>query len=307
MNNSFEWNLDSDISITTAKALIKNQCFAVDSIEQLGIGFDNLAFLVNQDFVFRFPRHKTADEYQLKHEIPLLQQLAPLVSLKIPYPLYIGAPTQAYQYHFQGYKKIEGSAACDVTLTESEQKACLERLAHFLKQLHRINAPQAQAWGVEKNNYNQTNIEQMILTLEPRIKAIIKQNIYTIDLQFIAHEIEQARLAKIPTDKNCLVHADLHMKHIIINQKKLTGIIDWGDVTIGNPLIDFAIIHEFFPTSMHSIFFKIYGSIDTDHWQYARFLALKSIITTMLYAYDIKDESLLATSTKAYQQLYTTR
>ncbi|MCX5923914.1 MAG: phosphotransferase [Candidatus Dependentiae bacterium] len=298
-----QWKLDKDITVEIASQVLEEQLFTVEDIKILGQGFDNVALLVNHNLVFRFPRHSNADIYQLKNENPILQKLQSVISLKIPNPIYIGRPTSYYPYHFQGYEKIEGVAVYQVDLTEQELLSCLKNLALFLKQVHSITALQAQNWGLERSGYDHTCIETMLEALQPRIDSIIAQNIFELDLSFIATEIEIAKTIKIPDDADCLIHGDLHFKHIIMKDKKLIGIIDWGDVDINHPVVDFAIIHELFPVSMHNVFFELYCNIDLKIWQYARFLALKSIITSILCGYDTKDQQLFDAAVQAYKRL----
>ena len=47
------------------------------------------------------------------------------------------------------------------------------------------------------------------------------------------------------TFRSVLIHADLACEHIFCNpeQGMLTGVIDWGDVTIGDPALDFVGLH----------------------------------------------------------------
>lgn len=50
------WNKTIDINKLLAKQLIESQkLLQVDHIEKLDEGWDNTAFLVNDQFIFRFP------------------------------------------------------------------------------------------------------------------------------------------------------------------------------------------------------------------------------------------------------------
>ncbi len=302
--SGFEWNSHSNITIQGACRCIEEQVFTVQDIKVLGCGFDNVAFLVNHTFIFRFPRHQTAYAYQLNYENLLLQKLQNLGDLKIPHPIYFGVPTNNYPYHFQGYELIEGKAGYEVDLSEDELQSCLKSLAHFLKKLHSVSVEQAQKWGLKKSGYDQTNVNTVIEILQQRVQSIIENNVFDIDQEFIRDEIEWAKKTNpIPHSADCLTHSDLHFKHLIIHNKKLVGIIDWGDVDINHPVIDFAIIYEMFPVYMHGLFFDIYGVVDQDICRYARLLALKSLITSMLYGYDTKDQVLFNAAVKSYKRL----
>ncbi len=299
-----EWDVGTlDISVEDAQHCIEEQAFKVDSIELLGKGFDNCAFLVNDSFIFRFPRHKSADVYQLLYENVVLHKLQKIVSLEIPNPLYIGTPTEIYPYHFQGYKKIEGISANEVDWDQEGLENCIKSVAHFLKALHSVSAATAQEWGMKASGYDQTDCAAMVQVLQPRIHSLIEMGMFPLDETALAAEIAWAKSLHIPQGQKCLVHSDLHFAHLLFKDKKLNGIIDWGDVDISHPVVDFSIIHELFPESLHHLFFEIYGDVAIDVWEYAKFLALKSALTSMLYGHTMGDKKVFDSAVGAYKRL----
>ena len=73
----------------------------IETWEPLYEGWANRTFLVNQQIVFRFPKHQVA-AHDLVREMRLLTELAPTVPLSIPQYLYHGQPTQHYPFVFGG-------------------------------------------------------------------------------------------------------------------------------------------------------------------------------------------------------------
>ena len=71
------------------------------AIAPLGAGWDNTAYLVNDTWVFRFPRRSIAVEL-LRNEAALLPALAPRLPLPIPQPCYLGEPDGRYPWCFAG-------------------------------------------------------------------------------------------------------------------------------------------------------------------------------------------------------------
>jgi aminoglycoside phosphotransferase (APT) family kinase protein len=43
---------------------------------------------------------------------------------------------------------------------------------------------------------------------------------------------------------SCILHADLSVDHVLCIDQAVTGILDWGDVCLGDPDYDFAYLHE---------------------------------------------------------------
>lgn len=279
-----------------------NNLLRVDTIRLFGQGFDNFAFLVNEKYIFRFPKTDEANQL-LNDENRVLPYLKDLISLQIPYILFQGSPTENYPYRFHGYEMVQGKSAYQVALSEKELKDSLPTLAHFLVKLHGIKASHAQMLGAQHQLYDEITIQRVIESLRKRVRCIQKKRIVQLDDRFILRSIEQSKNIRISHDKDCLVHGDLDIRHLLFQNKKLIGVIDWGDIGINHPVVDYAVVHLMFPKSMHHIFLEIYGFIEPDIWVYARFLALHRSITLILHGHDIQDLQLLEAAKKSYTQL----
>ena len=69
----------------------------------------------------------------------------------------------------------------------------------------------------------------------------------------------------------------------------LVGVIDWGDIHVGDPAIDLAIVHSFLPTSAHAKFREVYGKISEETWSLALLRAIYSSTLLILYGHHSKD------------------
>ena len=112
------WTAEIEVSSKLAAALIDAQFaqLAPAGVELLGIGWDNTAFLVNGEYVFRFPRRQIAVAL-LETETRLLPFVAPRLPLAAPLPEFVGEPEQRYPRPFAGYRKLAGRTACSAALT----------------------------------------------------------------------------------------------------------------------------------------------------------------------------------------------
>lgn len=291
------------VTLESAKQHIHdNNLLQVDSIELFGQGFDNLVFLVNKTYIFRFPKTEEASDL-LCLENRILPHLYTILPLQIPNILFCGNPTKDYPYHFHGYQKVQGLSAYQIDLSDNELKKCLQILAKFLATLHAVKTVEARAFGVQAQVYDKTTVLRVIESLQKRIKLVQRKKIIQIDQSFIAKQIKQSKQIVFDHEQDCLLHGDLDFRHLLMADKNLTGIIDWSDVGIGHPVVDFVIVHQMFPVSMHQLFFNIYGQVDPSVWLYARFLALHRSITLMLHGYDMQDVQLLESAKKSYARL----
>src|SRR5690606_1942889 len=90
-----------------AEQLIRNQFPSIPctTITPLGEGYDSVAFRVDKEWVFRFPKH-TEVASQLQSETQLLQHLAAEAPIAIPSPQFFGEPATDFPFPFCGYRYI---------------------------------------------------------------------------------------------------------------------------------------------------------------------------------------------------------
>ncbi|MBL4818996.1 MAG: phosphotransferase, partial [Deltaproteobacteria bacterium] len=103
------WDAEHRADLDLAKRLIEIQFpnLKPANLKLLGEGWDNLAYEVNQKFVFRFPRRQISVDL-IRTESEVLPSVAPRLPLPIPNPIYLGQPTKDYPWPFAGYKMLEG-------------------------------------------------------------------------------------------------------------------------------------------------------------------------------------------------------
>jgi aminoglycoside phosphotransferase (APT) family kinase protein len=91
-----------------------------------------------------------------------------------------------------------------------------------------------------------------------------------------------------------LVHGDLYVRHLLVDaEQRLSGVIDWGDVHLGDPAVDLAVAHSFLPPSAHAVFRQAYGPFENSTWQLARLRAVWHTVNVLIYAHDSGDADLM--------------
>lgn len=299
-----EWHADIEITEKLVQQSIQEQfpsLSPIEKIERIGEGWDNTAFLINKKIIFRFPRRESAVEL-IENENKLLKNLPSIVSLEIPHLKYMGQATLSYPYPFHGYEMIKGISACHTHLNMKDRIASLTPLAFFLKQLHSIDATRALAIGAEYQTYDRTDSSKATRNLIERVNKIITRKFCHINEEIFQQEIKIAQGIKLSPQK-CLTHGDLDARHLIFDQDQLIGIIDWGDAGIHHKSLDLRVIWNFYPSNCHEKFFEIYGEVDPNTWQYARFLGLYSSLTLILYGHDIGDDLLVKEAVESVERI----
>jgi aminoglycoside phosphotransferase (APT) family kinase protein len=300
-----EWHADIEVTEAIVKKVLQEQfpsLLPIKYIQYVGEGWDNKLFLVNENIIFRFPRRKAAVALMEKESI-LLNHLPHFSDIKIPRLKYQGMPSSTYPYLYQGYEMIPGCSGYQAELNNQDRIQNIVILAKFLKELHSIDANEALKMGVvSQGTGSRSNIAETIQVLKERIDKIILRKVIHINKTCLEDEINVAKKIHLSEEK-CFVHGDLDSRHLIFDGKKLTGIIDWGDTDITNRAVDLDVLWTFFPSSCHAQFFEVYGPIDQDTWQYARFLGLYCAFSLILFAIDLKDEGLLLESINAVKRI----
>ena len=284
------WAAEHEVSVDLAKALIDAQFsgLAPADVILLGAGWDNTAFTVNGDYVFRFPRRAFAVDFLLA-ESKVLPELARRAPLPIPAPEYLGEPGDGYPWPFVGYRKLPGRTACQANLSDLQRAAAAEPLARFLAAIHAIPVEDAIAIGVEPDKIRRMVMSIRIPQVRERLGRLVALGLTdTVDrLTWIFDGIDE-----LPGPL-ALVHGDLYARHLLVDDAgQLAGIIDWGDIHLGHPAIDLSIAFSFLPPSSHAVFRGAYGPIDDLAWRSARFRALYYATVLLIYALDTDDADL---------------
>lgn len=90
-----------------------------------------------------------------------------------------------------------------------------------------------------------------------------------------------------------ITHGDFYFRHILLNkQKKLSGIIDWGDLQINDPSLDLLILWSFFNPSERETFIKYYGEISSKQHELSRLFAIFLSAVLVSYGYQTKQDEI---------------
>jgi len=284
---------DAQIVVDTAHALVmvNNQFpeLQAQTIKPFGQGWDNTVFLINDEFVFRFPRREISAAL-LMHEVTALPYVAPRVSLQVPMPQWVGKPSSDYPWHFAGYRLLPGMTADRANLSDEQRAQLAQPIASFLVNLHSISIKETAL--PTQPVFHRLSLDYLVPTITTSLEKMETLNLLKNKNELYCI-VAQAHTLRLP-ESNTLVHGDLYGRHMLLNDNaQLTGIIDWGDVQIGDIALDLTIAHTFLPPTAHDSFKKTYGLIDDQTWLLARLRALHHSLLMVLYGHDTGDHILL--------------
>lgn len=268
------WDADVELPAGHAAAIIGRQFphLAPARLELLGVGWDNTAYRVNGAYVFRFPRRKVGAEL-LNREVRLLPLLAPHLPLPVPNPCFAGEPAGAYPYPFAGYAHLCGATACQVPWTDPQRRECAVPLAHFLSALHAVPVDAETRKWAPGDDIFRADTQRRLPHLLDRLASL--REVAKIDVATLQQRARELAETPAHSDPGCWVHGDLYPRHLLVNARhQPCGVIDWGDVHLGDPALDLSIAFTFLPPSAWNAFRAAYGGVDAPAWRRAEFRAL---------------------------------
>jgi aminoglycoside phosphotransferase (APT) family kinase protein len=297
------WAADWVVTPDLARSLIEAMWPELTPVRvnNIGAGWDNTAYLINDSFVFRFPRRAIAVPL-IATEIRLLPWLAPQLPLRIPVPIYVGSPSGLYPCPFAGYSIIPGRTVTAAQLPNRDRGAFVRPLARFLATLHSISREQATERGAPKDTFERLDVGKRRSVTCARLDAIAAAGIHC-DITRIERILDTLPFIDQPA-ADTLVHGDLHSSQVVIGQQhEIIGIIDWGDVHIGDPAVDLAGVHAMLPADCHDEFLQEYGPVDDVAWSAARGRAIWHTIAVLAHGVDIGDPALIFEGRSSLERL----
>ena len=206
-----------------------NECVTVDrrrliadslgrsprSIREIDSGYDFQVAIVDDEWVFRFPRRRGVEE-ALELELALLPALAPTLPVEVPRFEHVSRDP-----FFVGYRLIRGEPLVDEDG---------DGVRAFLDALHRFDPsplPLDRPDWIEAYRAQCAEFERLVFPILDRDLRAQAQGFFVEVDTLVGFE-------------PVLVHADLGPEHLLVRDGRLVGVIDWADARIGDPALDYA-------------------------------------------------------------------
>lgn len=287
------WEAEIEFSMDLAEQLIGGQFpeLLPLKVEFYGQGWDNVAVLVNEEWVFRFPQRELA-RLTMEGELACLSELPESLPLAVPRPLFVGWATSTYPYVFSGYRMLLGQTSCLAGMTLQQRKSCAPVLATFLRALHDPAIAEAGRGRVHDDRINRANMERHLAPMEKRLSEIrdLPADVDRKALMELAHDLSKTSPW---TGEKRIVHGDLYARHLLVNgANQLCGVIDWGDAHLGDPALDLSVLFSFLPKFARPLFEAVYGGIDLPTRKRAQFRAVNYGVTLTHYGESSDDEAI---------------
>jgi aminoglycoside phosphotransferase (APT) family kinase protein len=263
-------------------------------------GWDNTIYRLGDDLAVRLPRRQLGADL-VEHEQRWLPDLATRLPIPIPAPIHHGRPGPGYPWAWSICPWFDGEVAADTMLVDPHAEAV--RLGQFVAALH-LPAP-------DDAPYNEFRRGKPIAEFVPRIEANLERLEHSdadavtpgrpgtdpVRTESGRPELGavRGRLAELAdvgewAGPALWVHGDLHSANILVDEGSICAVIDFGDITSGDPAVDLAVAWMLFDESDRAVFRQAAGGrgrpIDDATWQRGRLWGLHFALLYLLHSAD---------------------
>jgi aminoglycoside phosphotransferase (APT) family kinase protein len=267
--------VDTDVSLVTRMVAAQFPQWADLPIEPVpSAGTDNAIYRLGDDMAVRLPRVPQATA-PLDKEREWLPKLAPLLPLAVPVPLAKGLPAEDYPWDWSVYRWLRGETAIIERITEQRQVAT--DLAQFLAALQRVDL----TGGPSPGAHNFFRGVPLAMRDAPTRTAIASLN-GAIDVAAVTAAWEAALCAPEWQRSPVWIHGDLSAGNLLVEQGRLSAVIDFGCLGIGDPACDLTIAWTLLTGEPRDTF-RAALSVDDATWARGRGWALSWALIALPY------------------------
>lgn len=255
------WDADRPLDLEQVRRAVSDQFpdLRVERVEPLGSGWDNDSFLIDDAWVFRFPRRREVAD-AIERETEVVSMVAgPLGErgVRVPIVERYGQPSDDFPYQFVGYRKLPGVPADDprLGLNESDPVAndflamLARHLGAALSVIHGLDVHRAEALNVPLEPYGPgpwyAEAREIAEDLLTRETASDLPDHLADPIRDCIQWLRDA--PPVPADLEgplIFIHNDVSPDHLLVDPRtgRLSGILDWGDAALGDPAFDFGVL-----------------------------------------------------------------
>lgn len=230
-------------------------------LTELANGWDNVIHRLGDELTVRLPRRAMATTL-IDNEQRWLPELAQQLPLPIPVPVRVGRPTDGYPWSWSITPWFAGSPAA--VSPPSDPDETVIALSDFLAALH-VAAPSEAPTNPFRGG--------PLSGRDDPVRERATQLATSIDAPAVVALWDALLLTPPWPHAAVWLHGDLHMANLLVADGSLSAVIDFGDITAGDPATDLAVAWQLFDAERREAMFDRLGT-DADTRVRARAWAL---------------------------------
>ncbi len=281
---------DVDVTTQLARALLRAQHpdllpLADARLETAANGWDNVVLRLGDDLALRLPRREAA-AHLVEHEQAVLPVLAPRLPVPVPAPVRVGGaePALGYPYAWSVVPWFDGETAARTPV--ARRTAWAPALGRALAALH-VPAPS----NVPANPFRGVPLADRAPAFAERLGRADAETRPVLEAAWAA-----GLAAPAYDGAPVWLHGDPHPGNVVVGvgaadgEDTLAALVDFGDVTGGDPASDLATAWLSFDAEGHEAFRAAYaaagGPTDDATWTRARAWAASLALALLAFPDD---------------------
>ncbi|MEV4170204.1 aminoglycoside phosphotransferase family protein [Nonomuraea sp. NPDC049709] len=244
----------------------------LELLEPAGSG--HVIYRLGESLSVRLPRHSGAVG-QAEKEFEWLPRLAPQLPLAIPIPVGVGEPGFGYPWRWAVSRWLEGEVATVEALADSSAAAV--ELAKFLTALQQF-APEDIPAAAARDELT----ARVLASRDHATRAAIAEVGGAFDTTAMT-ELWNTALSAPGWDRPPVwYHGDLHTGNLLTVDGRISAIIDFGELGIGDPACDLTIAFTLMSAASRTAFRTALG-VDDATWTRGRGWALATGLNAYIH------------------------
>jgi aminoglycoside phosphotransferase (APT) family kinase protein len=274
------WDPEVAVDPELAQRLLDEQFPALGSepIELLGRGWDNTVFVVGDAWVFRFPRREVVLP-GFRNEIAFLPELGRLLPVAIPLPELVGRPSEGFPWPFFGARMLPGVELCEAP--GFSQAVLAENLGRILRALHGPETMEMLGARLPDNWTRRADMQLRVPLIREKLAAL--EPLWAAPTH--VHALLDAALELPPPAARAVCHGDLHFRHVLVDDGRVSGLIDWIDLCRGDPALDLQLVWSVLEPNARAVFIAEYGEVSDETLLRARVVAVFLSLALLEYGH----------------------
>ncbi|MFI9778343.1 aminoglycoside phosphotransferase family protein [Streptomyces sp. NPDC051956] len=263
---------EADIDASLVRRLVDAQFpewAGLPLTEVISAGTSNAMYRLGEDMAVRLPR-RAGSAQDVGKEHRWLPVLAGALPFAVPTPLGKGTPGEGYPWPWSVYRWLDGA---NPTPDRTPEPALLaEDLAEFVTVLQRVDPT-----GGPASYRSEPLAERDEVT-----RAAIRELRAELDGDAAAAVWESALRAQGWAGPAVWIHADLQPGNVLVADGRLSAVIDFGCLGLGDPAVDLIAAWYLLPAGAREVF-RTGSGADDDAWARGRGWALSVALLELRY------------------------
>jgi aminoglycoside phosphotransferase (APT) family kinase protein len=262
----------------------------VRTLRRLAEGWDRDVWLLNEEFAVAFPRRQVGVP-GIERELRVLPRLAPLLPLPVSGPVFVAPPGPHFQWPVAASRYLAGVELWQAELSLADWRAVAAELGAFLRVLHGPEPLAAVGADLPVDPNSRMDMSLRVPKTREALARVDELGIWRAPASANVLLAEAERLT--PTDRLGVCHGDLHPRHVLVENGRISGVIDWNDACRADPALDLSLLWSAVPVEARAAFFEVYGACAPDQELRARVVALSLCAYLAEQAHDEGNDAFL--------------